>query len=342
MSKITIRDVAKQCNVSVSTVSRAINNHPEINQRTRNIILKKIKELGYTPNSNARNLKRLETNTIAVLIKGIGNLFFQPMFKVLENEITKNGYSFLLYKVEEQDNEIDVALKLSQDIKPKGIIFLGGCFMDEDKKILEEIGIPFVVTAIVSKNMSIKNSACVGVDDFLESKKMVNYLLSLGHKKIAIIGSRYDDASIGMLRVNGYKQALTENNISIDENLIFTTTKNEDPYTFEYGYKTIDILLDKKLDFSAIYCVSDAIAIGVLKRLREKGIKSPRDYSVVGFDGLEINDYLNPTITTIKQPVENMALTACNVLFNIISGKPYKKVVTFEGELFVGQTTDKR
>lgn len=340
MYKITIRDVAKKCKVSISTVSRAINNHPEINPTTQKFVLETIKSMGYTPNSNARNLKRLETNTIAVLIKGIDNLFFQPMFKILEQEIAKNGYSFLLYKVEEQDNEVAVALKLVQEEKPKGIIFLGGCFMDENTgKQLDKIGIPFVVTAIINRNVKTKQSAYIGVDDFIESKKIVNYLISLGHRKIAVIGSRKDDVSIGMLRINGYKEALRQNNISLDENMIITTNKVEDPYTFEYGYKMADKLFKQNLGFSAIYCVSDAIAIGALKKMNERGLESPRDYSIVGFDGLKINEYLRQSITTIKQPVEEMAQRACTELFNIIDNKPYEKIITFDGMLWVGQTT---
>lgn len=341
MSKITIRDVAKKCKVSVSTVSRAINNHPEINLETQKFILNTIESMGYIPNSNARNLKRLESNTIAVLIKGIENLFFQPMFKIIEQEITKKGYSFLLYKVEEQGNEIDVALKLVNDEKPKGIIFLGGQFMDDDNTDLHlnDIGIPFVVTSILNRNMKAKQSACIGVDDFYESKKIVEYLISLGHKKIAIIGPRQDDKSIGMLRINGYKQALKDNDISLKEDMIIMTKTKEDPYTFEYGYKMADILFDKNIEFSAIYCISDAIAIGVLKKMNERGLKSPDNYSVVGFDGLKINEYLSPTITTIKQPVEEMALRACTELFNMVDGKAYQSIITFDGSLWIGQTT---
>lgn len=340
MSKITIKEVAQKCNVSISTVSRAINNHPEINEKTRNLILKKINEIGYIPNSNARTLKSSKTNTIAVLIKVIDNPFFQPMFKVLETQITKKGYSFLLYKVEERDNEIDIAIRLSKVQKPKGIIFLGGCFVGEDNKILNQIGIPFVVSSIINENMNIKKSASIGIDDFAESRKIVNYLISLGHSKIAFIGARHSDKSIAMLRMKGYKKALEDNNIKIDPKLILTTKEDKDIYTFEYGYKMAGILLDKKIDFSAIYCVSDTIAIGVLKKLREKNISVPKCYSVVGFDGLKINEYLSQSITTIKQPVEEMALKTCELLFNIISGKNYEKTIKLEAKLWVGQTTD--
>ncbi|TRW28581.1 LacI family transcriptional regulator [Criibacterium bergeronii] len=341
MSKITIRDVAKKCNVSVSTVSRAINNQDDINPETKNKILSAIDELGYIPNSNARSLKITESNVIAVLIKGLSNPFYLPMFSIIESKINSNGYTFSFYKIEENEDEISVALKLINEEKLKGIIFLGGFFVQNEEK-LKKIKVPFVISTILNKDIIMPNCAFIGVDDFEESKKIVNYLISLGHKKIAFVGSRKDDKSIGMLRKNGYIAALKDNKLPVVDNLIFFADKNVNPYNFEYGYDIIENILKINKDFTAIYAISDSIAIGITKKLLEIGYKIPDNFSIVGFDGLRINRFITPSITTIKQPIEEIASSACDVLFDMIqNGNNKQKIIKFDGELWVGQTTRK-
>ena len=123
MKTITIKDIAKECGVGVSTVSRAINNHPDISDETKERIMKVIRENNFTPNSTARNLKFTQTKTIAVLIKGIENPFFQKMLKVFEEEIQNKKYTFLLHRVDSNQDELEVALQLIKERKLKGIIF---------------------------------------------------------------------------------------------------------------------------------------------------------------------------------------------------------------------------
>lgn len=185
MTNPTIKDIARMCGVSVSTVSRAINNSEGISPLTRDRILKTIEEVGYEPDTNARNLKVSKNKTIAVLIKGITNPFFTPMIKVIEEEISKTSYSFVLNKVEEHSSEVDVALRLTKILKPEGIIFLGGDLRNDQEK-LKTLGLPYSMTTIINKEIINKNSICVGVDDYKESARMVDYLISLGHKKLPL------------------------------------------------------------------------------------------------------------------------------------------------------------
>ena len=134
MEEITIRDIARICGVGVSTVSRAINNHPDINPETKEMILSVIKEHGYIPNNSARNLKRTDAKSIAVLVKGITNPFFSGMIKVMEAEIKKKKYSLVLHHVDFNEDEVDVALELIKEKRLRGIIFLGGRFSHSEKK----------------------------------------------------------------------------------------------------------------------------------------------------------------------------------------------------------------
>ncbi len=326
------------CGVSISTVSRAINNGEEINEQTKKKILKTIDKLGYVPNQNARNLKITKTKTIAVLIKGITNPFFTPMLKVLEEEITKAGYTFALQKVEEHLSEVDIAHKVVKNLKPEGIIFLGGYFVNDRKK-LKSLDIPFTMTTIINKDLQIDRSACLGVDDFLQSEKIVKYLISLGHKKIAFIAPRTNDESIGKLRLMGYKKALDENGINFDENLILPPKKGVNPYSLENGYEIGKKIVKEKIDCTAIFAISDTVAMGAIKALDDFGKKVPQDYSIVGFDGLEINKYLLKPITTIIQPASEIAYESAKELFKIIKKKPYKKITKFDADLFIGKTT---
>lgn len=341
MDSITIRDIAKKCGVSVSTVSRAINNHPDINGETKEKVMQIIKDYHYIPNNSARNLKRTESNTIAVLIKGISNPFFNSMLKVFEREIQKRKYSFLLQRVEERDDEIDIALQLEKEKRLKGIVFLGGFFSQSEEK-LKQLKVPFILsTGGVSDKINRRYYSSVTVDDFCESHKMVNYLCKLGHKSIAIVAAPPDDESIGKLRLHGYKKALEDNKIQFNQDLVRYIVQNErlETFSMEYGYKVTKELLLSGSEFTAVYAISDSMAVGACKAVFEAGKRIPEDYSVAGYDGLDISYYYQPTITTIRQPAEEMSLETIRILFDLIDHRVKREHKTFDASLVIGQST---
>lgn len=339
MDVITIKDIAKMCGVGVSTVSRAINNHSDINEDTKRMIMEVIKENHYVPNNSARNLKRSASKTIAVLIKGITNPFFNGMIEVFEKEIQRKKYSFILQRVDEKQDEIEVAIELVKEKRLKGIVFLGGYFSHSKEK-LDQLKVPFVLSTIgLTKEFANTDYSFVSVDDFNESYKMVDYLCKLGHKNIAILTAKMDDVSIGKLRYEGYKKALHDNGITYNNNLVCTMREDIESYSMENGYEITKPLLESNQEFTAIYAISDSLAIGVCKAIFETGKRIPEDYSVAGFDGLDISYYYNPPITTIKQPVEDMAEETIKILFNLISKKiPYANK-TFSAQLIVREST---
>ncbi|WP_455542358.1 LacI family DNA-binding transcriptional regulator [Intestinibacter sp.] len=338
MKAITIKDIAKECGVGVSTVSRAINNHPDISEQTRKRIMEVIKQNNFVPNTTARNLKCIQTETIAVLIKGIDNPFFQSMIKVLEEEIQHRKYTFLLHRVDSNQDELEVALQLIKERKLKGIIFLGGCFSHDEKR-LKQIRVPFVLSTIsMFKNVDKNIYSSVSVDDINESKKAVDCLCDYGHEKIAILAAQPWDTSISGLRIRGYKKALEERNLPINEKLIRYTLDEENAFTMENGYKLMKELLQSGEEFTAVYAISDSMAIGASKAILESSKKIPEDYSVMGFDGLDICYYYNPSISTIRQPVEDMARETSEILFNLIENNAKNSHRLFEGELVVRQS----
>jgi DNA-binding LacI/PurR family transcriptional regulator len=339
MDRITIIDIAKMCGVGVTTVSRAINNHPDINQETKEMIMQVIKENHYIPNNSARNLKRGASKTIAVLIKGITNPFFNQMIKVFEEEIQRKKYSFILQRVDEHQDEIDVAIELEKEKRLKGIVFLGGYFSHSKEK-LTQLTVPFVLSTIgMTTEFEPNDYSSVSVDDYKESYKMVDYLCSLGHRKIAVITAPMEDVSIGKLRYEGYKKALKDHGVDFDIKLVRIMKDNIESYTMENGYAVTKELLELNVEFTAIYALSDSLAVGACKAIFEAGKSVPEDYSVAGFDGLDISFYYNPSITTMKQPVVEIAEETIKILFDLIQKKTTHSHKIFPAELIVRDST---
>ncbi|MDD6614816.1 MAG: LacI family DNA-binding transcriptional regulator [Lachnospiraceae bacterium] len=341
MEQITIKEVAKLCGVGVSTVSRAINNHPDINEETKQMIMDTIKKYNYVPNNSARNLKRSDSRTIAVLVKGISNPFFSTMIQVLEKEVKNKKYSLVLQHVEENEDEIELAIQLEKEKKLKGIVFLGGFCSHKEEK-LEQLTVPYVISTVntqVQKGM--ERCAAISIDDEAESYRMVDYLCRCGHRKIVILTASEDDASIGKFRLAGYERALRDHGILYDESLVIRMKKEIQTYTIENGYQMTRELLDSGIDFSCIYAIADTLAIGACKAILDSGKRIPEDYSVAGFDGLEIASFYHPSVTTIRQPREKMAEETIQILFDLIKKKPVKQKQIFEAQLVEGQSTRK-
>lgn len=340
MPEITIKDVAKKCGVGVSTVSRAINNHPDINPATKQMIMDVIQRSGYIPNNSARNLKRADAKSIAVLIKGITNPFFSKMVKIIEEETQKKRYSMELRHVESYEDEVDIAMELVKEKRLRGIIFLGGYFSHSEEK-LEKLGVPFVFGTVGAppENISRASYSDVAVDDFKESKKMTDYLIELGHKDIAIIAAEPGDLSIGKLRLAGYSEALRKKGIPVKDELIRKVTDNSDTYSMKNGYQATKQLIESGERFTAIYAIADSLAIGAIRALQDAGLRVPEDISVAGYDGIELGDYIMPRLTTLRQPVEEMARQTIKLLFHIISGKEEHQHIVYAGELVEKEST---
>lgn len=336
MEQITIREVAKLCGVGVSTVSRAINDHPDINSATKQMVMETIEKYNYVPNNSARNLKRSDSRTIAVLVKGITNPFFADMIQVFEREVTGRKYSLVLQHVEEFEDEVDVALQLEKEKRLRGIVFLGGISCRTGEK-LQQLAVPFVISTVESTAGG--EAAVVAVDNEAESRKMVEYLLSCGHERIAMLAAAKDDVSIGMLRYRGYRKALEQSGAEYDESLVMWTAGGKMAYSLENGYALTKRLLESGKDFSCIYAVLDIVAIGACKALFDAGRRVPQDCSVAGFDGLEIAAYYQPSITTIRQPRREMAEASIRLLFGLIEQKRVERRQIFKADLVEGQST---
>ena len=191
----------------------------------------------------------------------------------------------------------------------------------------------------ISDDLNRNAYSTVSVDDAFESKKITEYLISLGHKKIAIMAEGSDTPSIVRLRLEGYLEALKDNNIEVNNNLIRYVDKRI--YTMQNGYDTAKALIDSGEEFTALYCVSDVLAIGALRAFADAGLRVPEDVSLAGFDGQELAAYCVPRLTTIRQPMGDISKETMKLLFDIIDGESRHKHIVFPGELIEGESTRK-
>ena len=327
MDTITIKDIARIAGVGVSTVSRALNNHPDINPETREKIMKVVEEYDFIPNTSARNLKITESKTIAVLVKGMTNPFFVKMIGVMEEQIHEKHYSMELRHVDEDIDGVEVALELVKEKKLCGIIFLGG-LATENPERLKLLGVPFVLSTVCEENTEEMDYSSVSVDDVIETYNMINFLIEKGHRKIAIMGAPECDETIGKLRMQGYLKALKDNKIKVDNSLIWHADEDADTYSMENGYSVMKKKLSENLDFTAVFAISDTMAIGALRALHEAGKRVPEDVSVAGFDGITMGRYCIPSLTTVVQPFSKMAKKTTDILFDVIRhGSDHRKVI---------------
>lgn len=316
--KLTIKEIAKLSGISVSTVSRAINNHYDISPETKRRVQEIIDQYGYVPNNSARNLKLNDARNIAVLVKGITNPFFTSMIKVFEKECSDHDYALVLEHVEEEQDETELAALLEKEKRLNGLIFLGGNPVQSVER-LKRLTVPFVFCSVaVPDRKAFAEYSYVAIDDRAEAEKVTDYLIEQGRKRIALLSDAESDISNGMLRLEGYLHALEKHGIEPDPALICRPISIQKTYTYENGYQRTVDLIQSGTKFDAIFAIADSIAIGCLRALRDQGIRVPEDVAVIGFDGLEIGHYLTPALSTLQQPVDEMAEASMHALLGLL------------------------
>ena len=194
---------------------------------------------------------------------------------------------------------------------------------------------PFVLGTVGSifEDEDLSRYSHVALDDEKESYKAVEYLIRKGHRDIAIISAEERDSSVGRLRMQGYQRALADYQIPEKKELICPVSDEIEHYTMTNGYMTTKKLIESGAPFSAVFAFSDIIAAGVYRAVHEAGLRIPEDVSVVGFDGSELGDYLQPKLTSVAQPVSKMADAIINQLYDMIDGRCGNRTQIFEGKL---------
>lgn len=334
---ITIREVAKLAGVSVSTVSRVLNNMPDVNQQTRQQVCKVIEEHGYVPNATARTLKKITTNIICVIVKGTQNLFFAQIVEMIQSEIDKTPYIPLVHYIDESADEVACAVSLVSEKKALGVIFLGGSPSLRTKAIAR-LKVPCVLATMSARGLGLKNTSSVCVDDHASAEKAIDYLIERGHREIAIMGGRRMDRDLVWNRYNGALQSFAKHGLRFNESLYI-----ESMFSLEDAHRAAtQVLTARPLPFTALFAMSDIMAIGATRAIFDSGRRVPEDVSVVGFDGIKLAGYYNPSLTTIHQPYDLIARRSAELIIQNIRGENIGQHVVLDTEIVVGASVHSR
>lgn len=306
--KLTLKQIARELDVSISTVSKALRDSHEISEDTRQKIKAFAKLYNYKPNNIALSLKNRKSKTIGVIIPEIVHHFFTTVISGIEQVANEQGYHVIICMSNNSFDKEVINMELLANGSIDGFIISVAkeTQQKEDYHHLTEVinqGMPLVMFDRVIEQI---NCDKVIIDDVIGAKKAVQHLLDLGCKKIAII-STVDYVSVGKLRTQGYIQTLNENDIEIDENLIL---KVED---FEKSEEEIKVFLADK-DIDGLFAVNEHFAIYAIRAFTERGLKIPEDVSVIGFTNGELSKLSNPGLTTVSQHGAEMGAQAASLL----------------------------
>lgn len=329
---VTIKDIASLAGVSKTTVSKVINNKDDsISAATKDKILQIMKEQNYVPNKLAQGLVTKRTKTIGLLIPDIRNPFFTDISRGAEDYARKEGYNIIFSNTDEDyEKEVQCVSMLCEKMVD-GIIFAPSSNTSEEENRYSDLKIPIV---LVDKHIDIQNAkGVVKVDNKNGTYEATKYLIKQGHKEILYLSGPFKN-DIAKERLNGYIRALEKNGgVFKKENVI------EGQYKYEWSYEYIKSL--DKINFSAICCANDLIAIGAIQALRERNLKIPQDISIVGFDDIQTAKLIDPSLTTIRQPAYEMGQKASEILINSLNNKNTDStgVITFKPTLIVRNST---
>lgn len=328
MRDVTIKDIASKAGVSISTVSRVINNNYPVRKEVRETVEAVMQELDYHPNAVARSLRKSQTNLIALVIADLSNHFFMELAKGLELEISKLGYQLVIASSGgDMDKERGLIDSLVEQRINGLVIATSDSQGDKIQKCLN-LGIPVVLVDRTIKGLTTNQ---ILWNDYDNSYQLTRLLTDHGHQRVAIVNVMLSNPT-GYNRLNGFKQALMDAEIAVDQALISPSNFSEDQ-AYEY------ILKIMKMDQppTAIYCANNIMLEGTLRALRELGKRVYEDVSVVAFGNLLCNKYISPIITSVNQNSLEMGCRAGEILAAAIAGKQkYSTQLILESDLLEG------
>lgn len=334
---VTLKDIAKKAGVSITTVSRVINNKDSIipiKEDTKNRVLEIAADLNYRPNINARSLSTKKSYNLGLILD-----YLDPYFSDIVNSIEKSSreknYNLILSMLNDKSFE-EIINNLLYQSSIEGILIGGTKKLIKKNKIfnkLKKLNVPIVLIAHYFNDIP-----SINIDDFKGGYLAAEHLVELGHQRIAIItGPDYKNRKDSRQRLMGYKKALTDNSIELKKEYIY-----EGNYSYHSGYQNMKKILSRPELPSAVFASEDQMALGALKAAYEMKVKIPQDISLIGFDNIIQSRYSTPSLTTISQPKREMGRSAINLLVDLIENKEDStlKQQLFDPKLVIRESTN--
>ena len=309
-----IKKVSELAGVSTATVSRTLKMPDMVTARTKEKVMKAVREAGYRPSWLATSVKTGRTNTIVVLVPNLVNPFFMRIIGGIEQAAQERGFTLLLCDTQgDSKRESDYASMVLTN-RADGLIQLDHSFpfSDDDAKLAETIPMVSVCERIHSE----KKYPVVSLDNYAASRALFHHLVSYGHTRFAVIVGQVV-SQIHKDRLSGLRSVLAEEDIEFDEDMIVGQS-----YSIENGIESMRQLLAKPTRPTAVICFNDDIAIGAMHEIHRQGLHVPNDISVVGFDNVKVSAFMNPPLTTIDQPAYEMGRRGMEVLSDLINSIP--------------------
>jgi LacI family transcriptional regulator len=309
--RLTIAEVAREAGVSSQTVSRVINNRPDVAPETRQRVQQVIKRLGYQPSAIARSLASRRTRTLGLITADFSDYFFTQVIAGAEIEARKHDYFFMLGSTERNPQDEPEYIRLLTEHHVQGILFARPSTEPDNRYLLGLLrrGVPVVTTAY---HLPGTNLTVVDVDNVNGGQQATRYLLECGRRQIAMITGPTTWKSVND-RTRGYKLALEAASVAFDPSL---TAKGD--WSYQSGYRAMQELLARGRSFSALFAQNDQMAIAAIRALRETGRRVPGDVAVVGYDDIPAAEYCDPPLTTIRQPMQEVGKVATRLLIQAI------------------------
>jgi DNA-binding LacI/PurR family transcriptional regulator len=328
--RASIKDIARIANVSHSTVSRALRSSTLVNFETAEKIRRIAAENGFRASAVARSLATSRTHTIGVVVTSIADPFVAEVVAGIEEEANANNYSVFLANCNaDPERELKVVQSF-EDRRVDGIVVTASRVGALYARVLESLQIPIV---LLNNQHPSRFGHSVMIENFDASRQAVAHLIGLGHRRIAYIGDRFGYGSDSE-RFSGYRSALDEADIPIDPDLFVHGDGKADS-----GMIAAEKLLATVPPPTAIFCYNDMTALGALKAIRTRGLSVPDDISLIGFDDLPLALYMDPPLTTVRQPKHEMGQLAMQVLLKLVSGSHSQQNIKVNGELILRQST---
>lgn len=312
---MTIKDIARLSGYAVGTVSRVLNGSPNVSEEARSRIMAVVEEHHFKLNNNAKHLKQQASSGVAIIVKGTQNMLFAAIVEQLQGMIKERGYACLIYYIDEDENEVEQGIQVCQERRPMGIMFLGSK-LESFRERFGSIPVPTVMVTNSAASLGFENLSSVSTDDAAAAQLAVEHLIGMGHRQIGILGGRMDSHA-AFTRYHGVERAFREKEIPFEPELQFVAARFE----MSSGYQAMEKLMVKMPGITAVFAMSDVMALGAIRALKDKGLRVPEDVSVMGYDGLELSNFLTPRLTTIRQHSESIARRSVEILLQGIEEK---------------------